>query len=160
MNTSVSSYPVDMHMFLQAMLAVNDMFFLSGNTVKTIFLDDVVSYLDEQDIVYTPNFIAKGSTGLEFNFNFQIAGKKTELLINAFNSINKSNLTAFLFDWIDIKEARQRQSKKNVRGLAIINDVTKEIDSKYLEALSAKETDYILFSERNRPENISKLNVA
>uniref|UniRef100_UPI003A8DAB65 DUF1829 domain-containing protein n=1 Tax=Acidaminococcus fermentans TaxID=905 RepID=UPI003A8DAB65 len=102
--------------------------------------------------------IHKGNTGLEFTFSFQIAGRKREILINTFNVINKSNLTSFLFDWGDIKEGRERVSQKSVSGLAIINDQKKPIDSKYLDAIRNKGADYILYSERNKKENIEKLN--
>lgn len=44
-------------------------------------------------------------------------------------------------------------------GLAFIND-DGGVDGKFLEALKAKNTDYILFSERNNPENIRKLKAA
>ena len=160
MRTTVDDYPVSMHMFIQAMLSINDMFMLNNASVKGIFLDDVASFLDEQQIIYTPSFIAKGSTGLEFNFHFQIAGKQSEILINAFNKINKGNISSFLFDWLDIKEARQRRARKTVMGLAFINDDGGGVDGKFLEALKAKNTDYILFSERSNPENIKKLKAA
>ncbi|CDF04924.1 putative uncharacterized protein [Megasphaera elsdenii CAG:570] len=159
MRTTPKNYAVSMHMFIQAMLAVNDMFMLNNATIKTIFLDDVANYFDQQGLIYTPNFLAKGSTGLEFNFNFQIAGRTSEILINSFNSINRGNLAAFLFDWQDIRDERQKRSRKKVKGLAIIND-EKEVDRKYLDALIAKGTDYILFSERLKPENLQKLTAA
>lgn len=159
MYTTLSEYPINMHMFIQAMLAVNDMFMLNNTTVKTIFIDDVASFLDKQQIIYTPSFIAKGSTGLEFNFHFQIAGRTSEILINSFNTINPGNISSFLFDWIDIKEARQKCAKKQVLGLAFIND-EKGVDTKFLNALTAKNTDYILFSERNDPKNLNKLKAA
>ena len=159
MRTTTKNYAADMHMFIQAMLAVNDMFMLNDTTVKTIFLDDVSNFFDQQGLIYTPNFLAKGSTGLEFNFNFQIAGRTSEILINSFNSINRGNLATFLFDWLDIREERQKKARKKVTGLAIIND-EKGVDKKYLDALLAKDTDYILFSERMKTENIKKLRAA
>lgn len=159
LHTTKANYAVNMHMFIQAMLAVNDMFMLSDATVKTIFLDDVADYFDKQGIIYTPNFIAKGSTGLEFNFNFQIAGRTSEILINSFNAINRGNLASFLFDWIDIRDGRQKRARKKVTGLAIIND-EKGVDAKYLDALTAKGTDYILFSERFSQANLKKLQAA
>ena len=64
-----------------------------------------------------------------------------------------------MFDWLDIKDARQRRARKTVMGLAFIND-DGGVDGKFLEALKAKNTDYILFSERNNPENIRKLKAA
>ena len=51
------------------------------NTVQSMFKEDVRGLLDEQDLIYTPHFIAKGSTGIDFTFDFQIAGKKNETVI-------------------------------------------------------------------------------
>jgi hypothetical protein len=48
---------------------------MAKHTVSSLFKEDVKFYFDEQNIIYTPQFIAKGSTGIEFNFDFQIAGK-------------------------------------------------------------------------------------
>lgn len=159
LQTTKREYPIAMHMFIQAMLSINDMFMLNDTSIKSIFIEDVASFLDAQDIIYTPSFIAKGSTGLEFNFHFQLAGRKSEILINSFNSINKSNLSSFLFYWQDIKNERKHRSGKEVSGLAIIND-KKGVDVKYLEALTSQGTEYILFSERKREDNIKKLKVA
>ena len=146
------------HNFLNAILEISDFYVLSKPNTISMFKEDVQNYLEEQEIIYTPGFIAKGSTGLEFTFSFQIAGRKREILINTFNVINKSNLTSFLFDWGDIKEGREKVSQKSVSGLAIINDQKKEIDAKYLDAIRNKGADYILYSERNKKENIEKLN--
>ena len=93
-------------------------------------------------------------------FDFQIAGRTSEILISSFNSINRQNLSSFLFDWLDIKEERIRQAKKDVSGLAIINDIEKPVDQQFLNALSAKGTEYILFSQRNTADSIGKLNAA
>lgn len=160
MVTSREKYPADLHLFIQALIAVNDMFVLSKPNAKNIFYEDVASYLDAEQIIYTPSFIAKGSTGLEFNFNFHVAGRTSEILINTFNNLNQQMLSAFLFNWQDIRDERQKQSKKKVSGLAIINDLEKSVDSKYLKALSHKGTEYILFSEKNQPDNIKKLHAA
>lgn len=160
MKTTEEHYAMSFHMFMQALLAINDMFFLNSPNVKTIFLEDVSDYLEENNIIYTSNFLARGSTGIEFKFDFQIAGRTSEILISSFNSINRQNLSSFLFDWLDIKEERIRQAKKDVSGLAIINDIEKPVDQQFLNALSAKGTEYILFSQRNTADSIGKLNAA
>ena len=160
MKTTEEHYAMSFHMFMQTLLAVNDMFFLNSPNVKTIFLEDVSDYLEENNIIYTSNFLARGSTGIEFKFDFQIAGRTSEILISSFNSINRQNLSSFLFDWLDIKEERIRQAKKDVSGLAIINDIEKPVDQQFLNALSAKGTEYILFSQRNTADSIGKLNAA
>ncbi|MGM9580385.1 MAG: DUF6978 family protein [Anaerovibrio sp.] len=153
-------FAMSFHMFMQALLAINDMFFLNSPNVKTIFLEDVSDYLEENNIIYTSNFLARVSTRIEFKFDFQIAGRTSEILISSFNAINRQNLSSFLFDWLDIKEERIRQAKKDVSGLAIINDIEKPVDQQFLNALSAKGTEYILFSQRNTADSIGKLNAA
>jgi hypothetical protein len=60
-------------------------------------------------LIFTPDFF-EGSTGLEFNFDFQIAQRDKIIVIKSFNTINKSN-TAF-FSWDDIKPVREKLQKK------------------------------------------------
>lgn len=137
------------HNFLTAITEINDLYVLSKHNVASIFKEDVRHYLDENDIIYTPDFISKGATGLEFNFDFQIARKEKEIVIKSFNTINKSNLSTFLFSWDDIKPVREKITKKNVNAVAIINNVEKEIKTEFLDALKAKNADFILWSERD-----------
>jgi len=143
-----------------AMSEANDLYVIAKHTVASLFREDVKTYLDEREIVYTPYFISKGSTGLEFTFDFQIAYKQSELLIKAFNSVNKLNLPHFLFTWDDVKQVRERQSEKKVIGLAVINNEEREVKAEYLEALQSKGAEFILWTERNKPENVKKLQAA
>jgi Domain of unknown function DUF1828/Domain of unknown function DUF1829 len=145
---------------LSAISETNDLYFLARHTVASVFREDVKNYLDEQEFIYTPHFISKGSTGLEFTFDFQIAYKNTEIVIKSFNSINKMNLPHFLFTWDDIKKVRERQSEKKVVGLAVINDIDKTVNAEYTEALDNYGAEHILWSERHRPESIQKLKEA
>ncbi len=92
------------------------------------------AYLNEQQITYTPYFISRGNTGLEFTFDFQIAFRKQELVIKTFSTTNSMNLPHFLFAWEDIKETRRKQVKKQVTALAVTNDQGKEVKPEYLKA--------------------------
>jgi len=145
---NIDNFSQSKHNFLSAIIEINDLYVLSKHNVASIFKEDVRNYLDSQDIIYTPDFISKGTTGLEFNFDFQIAKKEKEIVIKSFNTINKSNLPTFLFSWDDIKPVREKITKKNVNAIAIINDIDKEIRTEFLDALKAKNADYILWSER------------
>lgn len=147
------------HNLLSAIIEINDLYVLSKNNVSSIFKEDVRTYLDNQDIIYTPDFISKGVTGLEFNFDFQIAQKNKEIVIKSFNTINKSNLPTFLFSWEDIKPVREKITKKEVKAIAIINDVDKEIKNEFIDALKSKNANFILWSEKDSEEN-KKLLVA
>jgi hypothetical protein len=142
---------------ISAISETADMYYLAKHTVASVFREDVKAHLDEQDLIYTPYFISKGSTGLEFTFDFQIAYRNTEIVIKSFNSVNKMNLPHFLFTWDDIKKVREQQTQKEIIGLAVINDLDREVSDEYLSALNNKGAQYILWSERHKPENIGKL---
>lgn len=142
---------------ISAISETADMYYLARHTVASVFKEDVKAYLDEQELIYTPYFISKGSTGLEFTFDFQIAYRNTEIVIKSFNSVNKMNLPHFLFTWDDIKKVREQQTQKEIIGLAVINDVDREVSEDYLSALASKGAQHILWSKRHLPENIKKL---
>ena len=77
-------------------------------------------------LAHTSDFIARGNTGLEFLFDFQIAKKNSEVVIKSFNHIQKAYLSAFLFAWDDIKLTREKVSKKRVEAVAFINNIDNE----------------------------------
>ena len=145
---------------ISAISETSDMFYLARHTVASVFREDVKAYLDEQELIYTPYFISKGSTGLEFTFDFQIAYRNTEIVIKSFNSVNKMNLPHFLFTWDDIKKIREQQTQKEIIGLAVINNIDREVSDEYLSALDNKGAQYILWSQRHTKENIDKLKLA
>lgn len=142
---------------ISAISETADMYYLARHTVASVFREDVKAYLDEQELIYTPYFISKGSTGLEFTFDFQIAYRNTEIVIKSFNSVNKMNLPHFLFTWDDIKKVREQQTQKEIIGLAVINDIEGEVSEEYLSALDSKKAQYILWSQRHSSESIKKL---
>lgn len=100
---------------------------------------------------YTLDFISKGSTGLDFNF--QIAKIESETVLKSFSTINKSSLATFLFAEDDIKPVREKITKKEVKAIAIINNIDKNIKSEYIDALKSKNADIILWSERNEEKS-------
>lgn len=150
-------FPQKKHNLISAISEISDMAMMAKHTVSSLFKEDVKAYLDEQNIIYTPQFIAKGSTGIEFNFDFQIAGREKEIVIKSFNSLNKINVPNFLFGWDDIKPAREKISGKELLGLAIVNNVDKEIKQEYLDALENKGSKIILWNQRHQQNMIEKL---
>lgn len=145
------------HNFLAALLEINDLAVLSRQNVNYIFKEDVREYLNLHEVTFTPEFISKGSTGLEFTFDFQIARREEEIVLKSFNSINKSTLSTFLFAWEDIKPVREKVTEKNVTAIAVINDINKEVKADYLDALKSKNADFILWSKRELEDSISKI---
>lgn len=145
---------------ISAISETNDLYVLSSPTVESVFKEDVQNYLEEQNIVFSPHFISKGSVGLDFTFDFQIAYPHTEIVIKAFNTITRLNLPHFLFTWEDIQPVRERLSRKKVKAVAILNDTEKGIKGEFIDALKSKNADYFFWSERKHPDSIAKLKVA
>lgn len=152
--SNIEKFSQSKHNFLSAIIEINDLYVLSKHNVASVFKEDVRSFLQENNVIFTPDFISKGTTGLEFNFDFQIAKMDSEIVIKSFNTINKSNLPSFLFAWDDIKPVREKTTKKEVKAVAIINDTDKEIKGEFIDALKSKNANYILWSERGNEKNL------
>ena len=125
-----------------------------GVTFENLNQLGVNSFFDKHDLVYTPQFITKGSTGIEFTFDFQFAGRKKETVVKSFNSLNKINVPNFLFTWNDIKPVREEQTGKKVSSLAIVNDLAIKLKPEYIEALKTYGCGYVPWSQKDSPETI------
>lgn len=158
--SSEKDFPQKKHALISAISEISDLGITAKHTVASVFVEDVQTYLTERDVTFTPQFIAKGSTGLEFNFDFHIAGKKSELVIKPFNSLNQGAVERFLFSWQDIKDTRESVTKKEMKSLAVINDTVNEPKREYIEAFKSKNADVLFWSLRNTKEYSDKLNVA
>ena len=145
------------HNLICAISEITDMEITAKHIVSSLFRDDVKQLLDEQEIIYTPQFITKGSSGIEFTFDFQIAGRNKELVLKSFNSLNKINVPNFLFSLDDIKPVREKASGKEMLSLAVINDIEKDIKPEYINALKSRNTDILFFFFLNKHENLQKL---
>ena len=129
----------------------------SRHNVSSLFKEDVRQMLDERDIVYTAAFPAIGSTGIRFVFDFQIATRTTETIIKTFGELNKMNVPSFLFAFDDVKDGRKRQTNKEVKGLAIVDDRDADPRQEYVKAILSKGVDLIPWSKRNLPEYANRI---
>lgn len=145
------------HNLISAISEIYDLSVLGKHTIASVFREDVQAYLDELNLIYTPDFISRGKTGMEYTFDFQIAYKEKEVVLKAFNSLTKLNVPNFLFSWEDIKDVRQEQTGKDLIGLAVVNDEDKEVKNEFLDALKYEGADYILWSNRYQPDVQEKL---
>lgn len=147
-STTIDKFAQRKYDIISAIQEINAFHVLSKSTVSSVFKEDVRAYLDSKNIIYTPEFISKGKTGLDFTFDFQIARKNTETVIKAFNStsINTHTLSSFIFSWEDIKETRSSVANKKLKAIMIINDTEKPIEDKYITAIVSKGAGYIPWS--------------
>ena len=152
-------FPIKKHNLISAISEIGDMSIMSKPIISSVFKEDVGKYLTDQDITYTPQFTLKGATGLEFTFDFQIAGREKEILIKPFNTLTQSMVERFLFGWDDVRDIREAESQKKLDSIAIINDTQSELNSEFINALESKNAGVILWSQRHTPPSIQKLNV-
>ena len=79
-----------LHILIQAMLAVNDMFVMAQPRVASFFWEDVRSFLDQHDVRYSPRVKIAGRSGFDHAIDFLIPKSKIhpERLIQTINAPN------------------------------------------------------------------------
>lgn len=134
------------HNLVQAMLAVNDMFYLAVPMVASLFYEDVVAWLDLHDVRYTPKVKFSGKTGYDHLFDFVIpkSRKQPERIIQTINRPNRDTAQSVAFAWIDTKEVRPSDSK----AFALLNDSEIAISSSVTDALKNYNVHPIPWSNR------------
>lgn len=144
---SVDDFAVRKHNLVQAMLAVNDLFYLAAPTVASLFHEDVVAWLDEAAIRYTPNVKFTGKTGYDHRFDFVIpkSRQQPERVLRTINRPSRDNAQATVFSWIDTREARSPES----RAYAILNDVEQPILPTVLSAFRNYDVQPVPWSKRD-----------
>ena len=135
-----------LHSLVQAMLAVNDMFYLASPTVASVFYEDVVAWLDLYDIRYTSRVKFTGKTGYDHLFDFVIpkSRQKPERIIQTINRPSRDTAQAVAFAWIDTREVRPPESK----ALALINDLEQPVSAAVVDALRNYEVTPMAWSDR------------
>ena len=145
-HASAETFPARKHSLIQAMLAINDLFYLNRPIVESLFLEDVIAWLDHNDIRYTPKPKFTGTSGFDHLFHFVIprSRKQPERILQAINKPNRDNAEAFIHSWTDTREVRDQESK----AYAVLNDIEQPIASGVLEAFRHYRIHPIPFSTR------------
>ena len=147
------------HNMISAISSISDMSMLASDKITSIFAEDVVAYIESLDVISTPSFLVKGHSGLDFSFDIQISGRKSELVVKPFNLLRQNAIERFLFCMGDIKEIRERTTGKELKSLAIVNDTT-EPSKRLIDALEQYGTSVMLWSRRNEEESKNLFKIA
>ena len=145
---SADNFALRKHNLIQAMLAVNDLFYMASPTIASLFYEDVVAWLDLSDIRYTPSVKFTGKSGYDHQFDFVIPKSRLqpERVLRAINRPNRDTAQAMVFSWIDTKEVRFPDS----RAYAILNDSEKPISETVLDAIRSYDVHPIPWSGRDK----------
>jgi len=144
---SSENFALRKHNLLQAMLAVNDLFYMAEPIVSTLFFEDVVSWLELHEIRYTPQVKFTGKTGYDHLFDFVIpkSRAKPERIIKAINRPSKDTAQALVFATLDTREVRPSESI----AYALLNDAERVVPIDVIEALKNYEVNPVPWSKRD-----------
>lgn len=145
-HASPENFALRKHNLLQAILAVNDMFYLAQPMVASLFYEDVVAWLDLHDIRYTPKVKFTGKTGYDHLFDFVIpkSRRQPERIVQTINRPSRDTAQAVVLAWIDTREVRPPES----RAYAMLNDTEQPVPQGVLDALKNYEVRPVPWSQR------------
>ena len=147
-HASPENFALRKHNLIQAMLAVNDLFFLAVPMVASLFYEDVVSWLDSCEIRYTPNVKFTGKSGYDHLFDFVIpkSRKQPERILHTITRPSKDTAETAAFKWIDTRDVRASDS----RAYALLNDQEQRVPQGVLDALTNYDIRPIVWSAREQ----------
>ncbi|MEM3335863.1 MAG: DUF1828 domain-containing protein [Thermoplasmata archaeon] len=146
--TSPENFPHKKHNFIQAIMAINDLFVLSAPVVISVFREDVEKFLKEHEIRFVPSVSFTGKSGFVHLFDFVIPSsqKKPERIIKAINQPDKQKITSLIFSWTDTKETRAPDTV----AYGILNDSDRKVAPELINAMNQYEIKTLLWSERDK----------
>ncbi|MBN1322408.1 MAG: DUF1829 domain-containing protein [Methanotrichaceae archaeon] len=139
-------FPYRKHNLLQAMLALNDLFYLASPMVSSLFYEDVIAWLDDNEVRYIERVKFTGKSGYDHLFDFVIPRSKAEpeRIIQAINRPSRDEAEIAAFSWLDTKDVRPPES----RAYALLNDSEREVPAPVLDALHSYEVTPVPWSRR------------
>jgi hypothetical protein len=142
------NFPLRKHNIVQAMLAVNDMFYLASPHIENLFFEDVIKWLDLSDIRYTPRVKFAGRIGYDHMFDFVIPKSHNhgERIVQTLSNPNKNNAESLVFKWQDTRENRAGDSKL----FALLNNSEKPVSVTIIDAFKNYELIPVLWSDRDK----------
>ncbi|MGE3065005.1 MAG: DUF1829 domain-containing protein [Hyphomicrobiaceae bacterium] len=147
-HASRENFSVRKHALIQAILAINDLFYLASSTVRSLFREDVEAWLDHAGIRFLSNIQLTGRSGYQHYFDFAIPKSKSEpeRILKAITNPNKDTALTFITAWSDTVDQRP----SDATAFAFLNDNEKNIPSAVISALRQYEIIPVLWSDRER----------
>lgn len=148
----VVEYPKAKHNLLQAMLAIDDLFYVSRPNVISMFRDEVENFFKTNEVYYMSNISFIGIAGYTHNYEFALQRNKNnpERLVKVINKLSKTQTESILFAWNDTKAVRDEDSVL----FTFINDEN-SVNEKHINALENYGVVPMIWS--NRKNYLDKL---
>ena len=136
------------HNLIQAMLAVNDLFYLTPSHITSFFFEDIESWLESLSIRFTPKVKFTGISGFDHLFDFVIpkSTNQPERVLLSINRPDRINVERTVFAWEDTKDARSGETGAYV----ILNDTEHSVSESALSALRVYRVKPVLWTDREK----------
>lgn len=144
---TLASFPHKKHAMLQAMMNVNDMFLTAKPHVANFFFEDVLNFLERNEVRFSPTVDFTGRSGFVHKFDFVIPKSRSrpERLIKTLNTPTKQMAESLMFEWTDTKDVRPPDSQL----LAFVNDADKEPSGDVLLAFDKYDIKPLFWTRRD-----------
>jgi len=131
-HATAENFPVRKHSLIQAMLAVNDLFYLVKPLVDSLFFEDVIAWLDASEIRYTPRVKFPGISGYDQFFDFVIpkSRRQPERILQAITTPTREKAQSFIHAWNDTHPNRAPEAK----AYAVMNDIEYPVSGGVIDA--------------------------
>jgi hypothetical protein len=148
LRVSPENFALRKHSLVQAMLAVNDLFYTAEPYVASLFYEDVLEWLDTHEIRYSPGVHFTGKSGYDHKFDFLIpkSRRAPERVLQTVNRPSKDTAQSAIMKWVDTREVRPADS----RAYVILNDSQTPVQVPVVSALRNYEIVGVPWSERER----------
>ena len=136
------------HYLLQAILAVNDMYNLSQETVLSLFKEDVELYFKSNEIIFSKDIKLTGKSGFDHNIDFLVPASRNlpERLIKTINKPKKDTVLSSIMAFNDIIQTRESDTKNFV----VYNDIEREVSRDIIDALDNYGVFHIPWSQKEK----------
>ncbi len=136
------------HYLLHAILAVNDMFSLSQESVYSLFKEDVEAFFKANNIIHTRDVKMIGKSNLDYNIDFLVPSSKNkpERIIQAINNPKEETIKLTMFAFNDIAAVREQKMSSYV----LYNDMDKGISPEVLSALTQYGINSIPWTQKQK----------
>ncbi|MCL2058545.1 MAG: DUF1828 domain-containing protein [Oscillospiraceae bacterium] len=148
---STYNFPQKKHMMVQAMLSIDDLYVASPDSVKSMFLEDIETYFNANEIFFSRDFSVLGKTETIYTYDFllQRTKMKPERFCRGINRLTQDRRDIALFNWADTQEKRG-----NTGELIIIFNDENTVSNDVLRGFYNYGIKTVPFSQRQQQENL------
>lgn len=146
-HTNHKNFCLNKHSLVQAILTVNDLFYLSKPSIRSLFHKDIAEWFDRNNVKFKSRNKISGKSGYEHTIDFIIpeTTKSPIRYVKATNNCDKDAVDKIVISCIDTIEQRPKESA----FYAFVNDKGPTISPKFKNALGNYDIKCISWGTRN-----------